>query len=438
MEGHGSWRSTQSLCTPGVHYQRGATLCICDEDGAWPNPVCRDLFRVLHPVEVTGQTNLTEDYSCEPLKLYLVGCNVCFCPSTAVLDPAFCTNKECSEDDPVLEVKEGPPVVMAPKIENVTDVEVYATCNSSLNYELGCRNCHCLTNNRLLCSRCSDKQLPYTEVLNKMSVRKIKNKKNKKKKNNKVKLKSRCDTKGVNSFFFLDCNVCHCDEHSNEYCTTRTCIEDKQLKALFTVTTNHKFKEVKKPVDIINCIPGTFFKRDCNTCSCYHSKKGRKLINCSVKKCPNLSPIDVQKLDCVVGSFYEMDCMICSCVVKNKVKHQVCEIYPHCVKGSGSKFEHLKGAELKPVDSLHGYCEPMHKYKKGCNTCHCLSDGKTLMCSSKICVKRSSDSISIDLIPVHMNTNEACPRGHSYKLDCNICFCLSNGNSICTTAQCNE
>lgn len=437
MEGHGSWRSTRSPCTPGVHYQRGSTLCICDEDGNWPNAACRDLFRVLHPVEVTGLSNLTDTYKCQPTKLYLVGCNVCFCPSEAVLDAALCTNKKCDEKDPALEVKDGPaPVTQVPALNNGDSLEIYASCISKYKYKLGCMDCECLTNNRLLCFNCTDNQLRVNS-----HTKNSETKKTVRPNGNKMKPKpesgSICDNKKTNALFFIRCNSCYCDSTKNVYCTSRKCITRRSVVKDHFKVKHTKLKLVKAPVYALNCLPGTKFKKDCNTCICVKNDLGKKLIDCTLKQCFTTNVLyEALKLECMEGTVYEVDCMLCLCYVEGGVKREICEVSTKCVDIAENGEKHLKGILTKSLNSLHGYCEPLHKYKNNCNQCRCLTDGKTLMCSSKICAKRSSTRISIDLVPVNMKTNEICPKGYSYKLDCNVCFCLSNGNAICTTTKC--
>ncbi|XP_050355885.1 uncharacterized protein LOC126777066 isoform X2 [Nymphalis io] len=426
MEGRGSWRSKATPCSPGVHYQRGTILCVCDQDGNWPNPVCRDIFRVLHSVELTGKTTISSNESCTPTKLYLIGCNVCFCPSTGSLDPALCTKKECDEGDPALEVNDGPALIADSQKNNkdIKNIEVYATCNIKIKYQLGCMKCDCIGNNRLICEKCKSENENNMTIINQQPIAR---------KN----YKSYCNGKKIGEIFKIVCNYCHCDRKLNLYCTAKKCIQPRnvKLKSQFKLSKTIKLRNAKPPPDEQSCLSGTQYKIDCNTCKCVKLRSGIKVVDCTLKNCSNQSPIESQKHDCVEGLYYELDCKLCYCYIEDKIKHQVCQIHDNCVQNLVIK-ERMKPTKLKSVESQNGYCEPLHEYQNNCNVCRCLSDGKTYMCTSRVCIKRSTDTLSVNIVPVHMENEEACPVGHSYKLDCNLCFCLSNGNAICTTNNC--
>ncbi|XP_045762206.1 uncharacterized protein LOC123865293 [Maniola jurtina] len=473
MEGHGSWRSRPLACNPGVHYRRGAVLCVCDEDGNWPNPVCRDLFQILHSVELTGQTRLSKNDSCSPTKLYLVGCNVCFCPSSGYLDPQMCTNKECQEDDPVIEA---PVTNTTANNNNDTEenMEIYAMCNPKFEYEIGCRNCVCLTNNRLLCGNCSIATDQYPVSLSERSKKITANKNEpggssksgklnefiKPKKSGKPnksgkpkKPNSICRGKKPFIIFKVGCNLCHCGRQLKMFCTVKKCVDkSKKLQSSFDIDniewSRTDYKEVAEPPDDESCLPGTIFKRDCNYCQCSKVVNGMKQFVCTLKFCrgesaiKKLEPrkvIERQKNNCVLGTFYQEFCKLCYCFIKDKIKYQICRLHVKCVRDGGDDLKRitLQGNIFEDVKALNGFCEPMRRYKNDCNVCRCLADGKTVECTSKICALRSDDLL-VDIVPVVIKNGEVCPKGHSYKLDCNLCFCLSNGNAICTTADCSK
>ncbi|XP_023951717.2 uncharacterized protein LOC112055755 [Bicyclus anynana] len=450
MEGHGSWRSKPSACTSGVHYRRGSILCVCDEDGNWPNPVCRDLFQILHEVELTGQTRLAQNESCTPTKLYLVGCNVCYCPSSGYLDPEMCTKKECQEDDPVLETNES--FQMTNPKNNEDDVdniqEIYATCDLKNQYVLGCRNCECLQNNRLLCGNCTNPKKQYLNPMNKRS--KSFNFKKPGSQNKLYKpLQNVCHNKKPLKVFRVGCNLCHCGKTKAKrmFCTLKKCIKrTEKLQVLFPHddSSEDNLKEVSAPPDDQSCVPRTKYNRDCNVCKCYEVANNVKRIKCTRNKCKSASNIgehpkviEDQRKDCVPGTYYQETCMLCHCFVRDGVKYEMCRFNEECVNEENRKKKTLQGKIMKDVKTLLGFCEPMRRYKNECNTCRCLADGKTVECSSKICSLRSND-LSVDIVPVVVENDEACPKGHSYKLDCNVCFCLSNGNAICTTNNCSN
>nr|XP_026483291.1 uncharacterized protein LOC113391516 [Vanessa tameamea] len=424
MEGRGAWRSKATSCSPGVHYQRGKVLCVCDEDGDWPNPVCKALFLVLYEVNLTGKTNLTNWEPCTPTKLYLVGCNVCFCPYTGFLDPKLCTKRECDDSlYPTLDVKEGPPLISD---TNVTDnnLEVYAPCNTGIKYKLGCMKCICIGNNKLVCDNCVNEKSRDITFTDQQSIAR----------NN---YNSYCNDKKIGEIFKINCNYCHCDRKLNLLCTAKKCIEPRnvKLKSKFKIGAGVKLRNAVAPPDDQSCLSNTQYKKDCNTCKCIKLRRGNKVVDCTVENCGQRSPMEIQKQDCVESSYYKVDCKLCYCYIADNVKHQVCQMDDNCVQNLVLN-EQTKKTKLKSVDTQDGYCEPLHVYRNNCNTCRCLSDGKTYMCTSKVCVERSIDNIPVDIVPVQMSYNEACPAGLSYKLDCNVCYCLSNGNAVCTTNDC--
>ncbi|KPJ04194.1 hypothetical protein RR46_07953, partial [Papilio xuthus] len=396
MEGKGSWRSTESACVPGVYYRRGTVLCVCNEDGYWPNPVCRDIFRILHSVEVTRGIEVTQ--KCEPTKLYLISCNVCFCPSTGLLNLEFCTKLTCSNEDPVLNA-----TTIEEKPETKEDVEVYATCNTTMVYSLGCQTCTCLRNNRLLCDNCTSVE---------------KSNSNKTKNNETI-----CENYEIGQIFYVECNLCFCDDNSSMYCTTRQCLKRFPIKAIQLST----FESSLTPVDDHECLPGTKYNRDCEICYC-EKQNGVTTFSCTIKQCNPKPKMDLVVTDCVQGTIYERNCLICRCDIL-EVKRETCIIDTRCSRIRGDKEIHTHGLEL-----LYGYCQPLHIYTNDCNICQCAVNGKLWKCTTHNCVKPAP--VVVDLVPVLPEYPDPCPKGGSYKLDCNVCFCLDNGNAICTTNDC--
>ncbi|CAH2057069.1 unnamed protein product, partial [Iphiclides podalirius] len=391
MEGKGVWRTTDSACAPGVHYRRGSVLCVCNEDGYWPNPVCRDIFRILHSVEVTRGIGMSQ--KCEPTKLYLVGCNVCFCPSTGRLDGELCTKLSCLDDDPVLNATKGNRVIEA---EESDDVEVYATCDTSKKYSMGCQTCSCLRNNRLLCGNCtSDRRKDEPE-----SNRTI------------------CSEHEVGEVFSVGCNQCFCDESSFLYCTARKCLSRYALNLIDME--DDQFEDSVAPVVDHECRPGTSYNKGCNKCHC-SEQSGRTVYTCTLRQCTAGSAIDWIQNDCVNGTVYEASCLICRCDIDD-AKRETCIVDRRC-----------GASDVKASELSHGFCQPLHIYNKDCNICQCLANGKVVKCTTRPC---NADPVTIDLVPVRAKHPEPCPKGMSYKLECNVCFCLDNGNALCTTNDC--
>ncbi|XP_030034186.2 uncharacterized protein LOC115450333 [Manduca sexta] len=388
MEGHGVWRSSETPCEPRVHYRRKNLLCVCGDDGTWPNPVCRDIFQNLHPVEIIEDSKI-ESQKCTPSKFHLIGCNICFCPTTGRIDPDFCTKKICNDTDPAIkkEVEENDGILE----------EVYLECNRTKQYKLGCQTCECLRNNRLLCDNCT-----------------------KEKESEKY-----CDSEGKT--FNIECNTCTCDDKGLMHCTTKKCLSGPHVETLKhqLIVPDEEFTETDKPVDDHDCEPGTLYKKDCNSCYCFN-KNGMKMFACTFNSCSH----DIHS-NCVQDTVYEMNCFICHCVVDGERTMQVCLVDNRCTE------EQTLKQQSKDLRSLHGYCEPLHTYKRDCNTCRCNADGKSAVCTSKKCSFKPNKPISVDIIPV-IEKIGVCPVGHYYRIDCNVCFCLSNGNAICTTSGCKK
>lgn len=284
------------------------------------------------------------------------------------------------------------------------DEEIYAECDPNNRYKIGCKTCTCLNNNRLHCSKCTAVGRP------------------------RVKSNSFCSHVQPGEVFNRNCNMCYCDKAGFAYCSTKKCLpEQSSVVQLISLTnglkTNQDFTHE-------NCVPGHLYKLGCNICFC-SVVGGTKVFGCTLTQCSrSVTPEEVIHVQCVKGTFYELNCLICQCDDLNGVKTQLCWVNPKCTSKEASRE-----ARSTDLDSMHGYCEPLHVYKKGCNTCHCLTDGKTVKCTSHSC-SESAEPVAVEIVPVVQSG--ACPRGFSYKIQCNYCFCLANGNAVCTTADCSK
>lgn len=390
MEGHGSWRSQTTACRPGMQYQKDHLLCVCGEDGNWPNPLCRDIFRVLHDIDDMYRGHLARSQKCFSRKLYLFDCNVCMCPPSERIDIRYCTRRNCSSNDPIME--ETPYPFVQNNVDEMTDVDIYAECDLHKKYKFGCHRCTCQRNNRLICDGC-------TTV---------------------------CSDVSAHEVFNVECNTCVCDK-GKTWCTAKKCLKQtdkpqmKLSKALDIV-----LKSVDSPIDNLECIPGTKYVKDCNTCYCTENKEGERSFSCTLQSCDLYRPVPDITRDCVENTVYESNCLRCRCDVIDGVKRESCVINSMC-SGNESRENNL--------DLAHGYCEPTHVYTKDCNQCTCMSSGKTVLCTSKVC-KKKKEPVIVDIIPVSQRGGTSCPKHHMYKVDCNFCFCLTNGNVLCTTSDC--
>lgn len=392
MEGHGVWRTNKSPCQPNVHYHRGDLLCICTEVGSWPSSVCRDTFRILHEVQKVTDVMNFKNQECSPAKLYLIGCNVCFCPADGIPNPKFCTRKTCDKDDPVFNT---------PK-DRGNAIEIYAHCTVDTKYKLGCKTCTCITNNRLLCNNCTNDG-------------------------------NQCNNREPGEKFNVDCNTCWCDDQGLIYCTVKKCLETRSPTEHYIDDT--ELQTVDAPNNDIDCTSGTKYKRDCNTCFCFTKHSGKR-FGCTMDKCSE----DHLPNDCVEGNKYKLNCLICHCIVHRGRKMEICHEDSKCKERNVKGLAHMKG-----------YCEPLHLYNKDCNSCECLPDGKTIRCTANKCQTNvieneknpstpkddSREPLSVEIIPINKDVGR-CATGKSFKIDCNICFCLSNGDVLCTTVDCRD
>lgn len=402
MEGHGVLRSKGYACQPRVHYQKNELLCVCNEDGKWPNAVCRDVFQVLHTVVQTKYT-YANNQTCEPGNLYQIDCNVCLCGSKAQIDQDACTKRNCTND-------------VAETVKDTSDSnnyavdEIYAVCERAKAYQVGCKTCICLPNNRLLCDNCTSINNVASKIQLKQNV-------------------NLCSDKTPGKYFKKDCNICYCDKKDVLYCTVLKCLKKGNDEISVPST---EFERVEPPVDDNDCVPGTTYKRDCNICHCFKFN-GVKYFGCTLKKCAGSKTVRSED-GCVKGTTYEKNCLICNCVKEEDVVKEICTVNEECK--IENRNPRTREDELS-LEVLHGYCEPLHVYKQQCNKCRCLSNGKMVACTSKICLQKLeiSKPMEVEFIPFIQKSN-ICPEGHRYKVDCNYCQCLSNGNALCTTKTC--
>ncbi|KAF9798761.1 hypothetical protein SFRURICE_021558 [Spodoptera frugiperda] len=402
-----------AILMAGVHYRRNeAPLLCCTEDGkCTQSGLPATFFQILHAVESTEHKVPTKDTNCSATKLYLFDCNVCFCLQTDASDRSVLATKRQSHQENVERSH-----------HTETVEEVYATCTPTKRYKLGCQTCLCLRNNRLVCDNCTneeDNNLAITQ-------------------------NSICYQKEPGVIFKKGCNLCHCNKKDTIYCTAKKCLQNHTKISLPQI----QYDLVEHIQDEYNCIPGSKYKKDCNTCHCF-MREGFKYFGCSMNSCKEQDDNDTDT--CVEGTSYQANCLICHCVLEEGVKREFCHIDDSC------KTQDIT-ATPQLLASMHGYCEPLHFYQQDCNKCRCLADGKTVACTSKVCSKQSKDedgltfsksllltprtenksqdkSVVVEFIPFVQKDN-FCPKGQTYKVDCNVCYCMKNGNAVCTTKQC--
>lgn len=311
----------------------------------------------------------------------------------------MCTKLKCDKDDPIFKTD-----VTSKNINDIVE-EVYAECNPNERYKIGCQNCLCLKNNRLLCDNCTHEE---------------------KNMNNKDIQRNTCSSMEPNKIFKKDCNLCYCREDGAIHCSVKKCLNEnnKKLKRQLRMP-KIDYTLVSNPFYNQDCKIGTWYIKNCNKCYCFEHD-GVKTFGCTMKRCTD-ADTDLSA-NCIENTVYEMNCQICHCYKEDNTKVQVCRINKLCT--SRKPIEKMHSDDLK---MLHGYCEPFHVYKDDCNNCICQEDGKSAVCTSDLCTVNKS--ISVEIIPIKKDLG-SCPKGYSYKIDCNICVCLHDGNAICTTNNC--
>ncbi|XP_041976827.1 uncharacterized protein LOC121731467 [Aricia agestis] len=369
MEGRGSWRTKDmpTACTPNAHYARDGLLCVCNEDGDWPSPVCRDVFRVLYSVEPTSPAAVARNRACMPNQLYLVGCNICVC-SEGYLDKSSCTNINCKPDDPLVQAEGGIPALQSSK--DMYD-EIYAACDKNEEYLLGCRKCTCLANNRLLCSNCSESLGDSNRA------------------------GSLCDGKQIYEIFPVECNFCQCDDVKNMYCTTKKCLLKETISEIERTSVlgekkcngkTHAKKCDHEEHRTIHeeCVRNTVYEKACDLCLCYSDSRdrGRELCVrnpiCDAKQGLKSEPLKSLRTSygCEPFRTYERDCNDCQCLADGKT-----------LKCSSKICDAPEASTVKIMPIIlkeGGTCPVGSMYYQFCNICVCRENNRSL-CTTLSC-----------------------------------------------------
>uniref|UniRef100_A0A336LYS6 CSON010969 protein n=1 Tax=Culicoides sonorensis TaxID=179676 RepID=A0A336LYS6_CULSO len=215
-----------------------------------------------------------------------------------------------------------------------------------------------------------------------------------------------------------DCNRCKCAPNGvGWFCTRKAC-----PVPVSTETKEVAPAEQTQESPSMECVPGTTFKRECNTCTCTSTG----LAACPRKNCVQ-RPIEeghiVEKrsspaLECEPGTTFKRDCNNCQCTSSGKAV---------CTK---KKCVHFTD-QTKPVAKRSaGECEPGTTFKKDCNNCHCTDTGLA------ICTKKKCKNVKDLPKPVSKRSTGECEPGTTFKKDCNNCHCTDTGLAICTKKKC--
>ncbi|XP_014284312.1 protein jagged-1a isoform X2 [Halyomorpha halys] len=252
------------------------------------------------------------------------------------------------------------------------------------------------------------------------------------------------DTEGLcikDGSYFDSCNRCFCKKGNQPGCTYNQC--DHQEVAPDVRKINRREYESKE--SLLNhkgqCIKDGSFLEDCNKCSC---RKGN-LPGCTFKKCYHKRETRADKINpsgrCKPGDKWKLDeCNDCHCTHTGYASCSLNECQP--------KKKGKRSTQQSKMDS-QGRCKPGDKWKLDeCNSCTCTHTGYA-SCTLNDCKnqKRGKRTASIgkpldvekrEANPwrVQGNSGNECRAGHSWKENCNSCFCSERGIAMCTDMQC--
>lgn len=198
--------------------------------------------------------------------------------------------------------------------------------------------------------------------------------------------------------------------------------------------------------------------KECNRCKC--SLNGLAWL-CTRKACPNYirltTPNDASFI-CTPNKTFKVECNTCTCNAEGNTAD--CTKFD-CDKINESKSYRLLGratttsTQPPPQQPARGVCVPGTRFKQDCNTCYCTSTGMAL-CTLRGCLTVTPNIPVINQegilprekrqLPERVYTlndlndpNFTCTPSHSFKLECNTCWCSANGRTprYCTRIACN-
>uniref|UniRef100_A0A2M4A037 Putative serine protease inhibitor i/ii n=1 Tax=Anopheles triannulatus TaxID=58253 RepID=A0A2M4A037_9DIPT len=150
------------------------------------------------------------------------------------------------------------------------------------------------------------------------------------------------------------------------------------------------------------CVPGTTFKEDCNTCRC--GENGLKA--CTRKQCTSVETVAADEP-------YARN--------ENTTSDG----------GSSTTTESITSADEKEEVAEHTngqVCTPNEIKMKDCNRCRCANNGIGWFCTRKACPPREKRS----------SEQEECSPGTTFESDdgCSECICTPDSKAVCTDKPC--
>uniref|UniRef100_A0ABD2W0W0 Pacifastin domain-containing protein n=1 Tax=Trichogramma kaykai TaxID=54128 RepID=A0ABD2W0W0_9HYME len=139
---------------------------------------------------------------------------------------------------------------------------------------------------------------------------------------------------------------------------------------------------------------------------------------------------------CKPGSFFKLDCNMCSCSTDGSIAA--------CTMMACPKIK--DEPKIQPVDTLRKtapkqMCEPLKPYRDYCNECVCSSDGTLSICTKMFCDKNvwnKDGSMKIDSSKKQQQQQQqVCTPKSRFQENCNSCLCSDDGLSkFCTMMDC--
>ncbi|OXU31083.1 hypothetical protein TSAR_014240 [Trichomalopsis sarcophagae] len=226
------------------------------------------------------------------------------------------------------------------------------------------------------------------------------------------------------------------------------------------------------------CMPGSYFKKDCNMCSC--SMDG-KTAACTDMLCPdemkNYVGVENERF-CEPGKKFKLDDVsTCICTADGTMAECTLGVVPlfgkmitsgqsqYCTPGKmfspdncnmckcsadGLKAmctlklcsdDNVLDVKKTEYSSTKQVCEPLTQFKDYCNTCFCSNDGLSFACTRMMCdhaIWNKDGSIKI-VATTYQNQKKVCQAGSRFNDYCNTCFCNNDGTDFaCTRMQCDK
>ncbi|XP_049880306.1 uncharacterized protein LOC126376802 [Pectinophora gossypiella] len=465
-------------------YKDGILWCSCTDKKRWKSESCRQNFYHTRNKVPLRKTKISIDaIQCDKNDYYVVDCNVCLCKS-GILDEASCTNRTCLEGSKVDDCKYGQVLRLDGELCTCSELGFYIDklcikvkgvntkieqkdlailthevkgmkenkrtlkdknlkCEPNSIFNVDCNKCWCSEDGKDM--KCTAK-LCSPEILKQTMFQDSPN----------IPEGEKC-VKGQT--YKKDCGTCTCNENNRMMCSKTACLSPEERDELSKIQQQHsKISQQKEKVT----------ENDQKTVREGNKNHNIKIIEINKNGTPNkkigFNKSDFKsagdkkktiKLNTIqTGNDFEMR-------AKNDELEKI-KLHAHKLglfeEDEGDEDHDQDNSDYKPIKltdasgrfpllNLKVKCTPGRIYTKGCQRCFCCNQKKP-RCTNKPCkamskkVKVPSDvtpSISgLDFARMASLPHEAakCTPGKSYKVRCNRCICLANGNLLCENKLC--